>query len=52
VKKGWHLLHSSTRRVCLVEPVVKLLPHEQVTVASGKYFGWIFSFMIIVPGKH
>ncbi len=32
VKKGWHSLQSSTRRVDLVDSVVKVLPHEQVTV--------------------
>jgi hypothetical protein len=29
----------------LVEPVVNLLPQEQVTSASVKYLGWIFSFI-------
>ena len=34
VKKGWHLLHSSTRNSSLVEPVIKVAPQEQVIVAS------------------
>jgi len=39
VKNGWHLLHTSTFNMGWVEPVLKLLPQAQVTLASGKYFG-------------
>lgn len=38
-------MHSSVVRVGLVERVVKVFPHEQVTLAS-MYSGWISVFMV------
>ena len=35
VKKGWHVEHNSTRISGRVEPVVHVLPQEQVTFASS-----------------
>jgi hypothetical protein len=34
VKKGWHLLQSSTFSTGFVELVVKVLPQEQMAFAS------------------
>jgi hypothetical protein len=45
VKKGWHLLQSSTLSCFLVEPIVKVLPQEQTTWESWKNLGCIFSFI-------
>jgi len=47
LKKGWQLLHTSTRRTALVEPVVKVVPQEeQMTWASEWYSGWMPAFMV------
>ncbi len=43
VKNGWQAEQISTCSFSRVEPVVNVLPHEQVTVATN-HLGWIFSF--------
>jgi hypothetical protein len=50
VKNGWHLLQISTDRSSFVEPVLKVSPQAQRTVASP-YFGWMSFFMMITPLK-
>ena len=40
-------MHNSTCISFLVEPVVKMLPQEQTTFAWGKYWGCIFSFILL-----
>ena len=48
VKNGWHLEHISTLNSDLDEPVTKLLPHEHVTCAVGKYSGCISGFIVLI----
>jgi hypothetical protein len=35
VKKGWQALHMSVWISGLVEPVVQVFPHAQITLAFG-----------------
>ena len=47
VKSGWHLLQISTRIEGSVEPVVKVSPQAQVTLASGNQVGCRLAFMFL-----
>ena len=46
VKNGWHSEQTSSLSSGLVDIVINVLPHAQVTLHST-YLGWIPSFMLI-----